>query len=259
MRTFVLAAFFLLPAAGQDFLHPCFPLPTQELVQGELRRLVRDNFSSGAGLGNPMWAVLVNRDGVVCRVVYSGGNRNDQWPGSRLIAAQKANAANAFSLPRYALSTANLYSAVQPGGTLFGLKDSNPVNNAAAYEGEPEKFGTADDPIVGKRIGGINVFGGGLALFNPSGTLIGGIGLSGDTSCMDHILAWRLRFALNLDNVPAGPAGTAKDNILHDLPLNPNGLGISPSGFGHPVCSDILTQTARELPNTHPLSPLPPQ
>ena len=45
-----------------------------------------------------MWATVVNRDGVVCAVVFSGTNRGAQWPGSRVISAQKANTANAFSL-----------------------------------------------------------------------------------------------------------------------------------------------------------------
>src|SRR5206468_971900 len=81
-----------------------------------------------SGLNNQMWATLVNRDGVVCAVAFSGVNRGAQWPGSRVISAQKANTANAFSLDAssnsngsgqpggLALSTANLYSAVQPGG-----------------------------------------------------------------------------------------------------------------------------------------------
>jgi len=40
-----------------------------------------------------MWATLVNRDGVVCAVAFSGVNRGAQWPGSRAISAQKANTA----------------------------------------------------------------------------------------------------------------------------------------------------------------------
>ncbi len=83
--------------------------------------------AEGSGLNLNMWATLVNRDGVVCAVAFSGANRNSQWTGSRAISAQKANTANAFSLNTLALSTANLYSAVQPGGSLFGLQESNPV------------------------------------------------------------------------------------------------------------------------------------
>jgi len=65
---------------------------------------------------------------VVCAVAFTGFDRGDQWPGSRVISAQKANTANAFSLPGLALSTAKLYSAVQPGGSLYGLQHSNPVD-----------------------------------------------------------------------------------------------------------------------------------
>jgi hypothetical protein len=54
--------------------------------------------------------------------------------GSRVISAQKANTANAFSLPGLALSTANLYSAVQPGGSLRA-QESNPVDTQVAYGG----------------------------------------------------------------------------------------------------------------------------
>ena len=75
-----------------------------------------------------MWGTVVNRDGVVCAVAFTGNNRGDQWPGSRVISAQKANTANAFSLPALALSTANLFTATQPGGSLFGLQASNPVD-----------------------------------------------------------------------------------------------------------------------------------
>ena len=83
-----------------------------------------------------------------------------------MISAQKANTANAFSLPGLALSTANLYTAVQPGGSLFGLQESNPVDTGVAYGGNPANIGQANDPMVGERIGGVNVFGGGLALYN---------------------------------------------------------------------------------------------
>src|SRR5258708_6937701 len=45
-----------------------------------------------SGLNNQMWATLVDRDGVVCAVAFSGVNRGAQWPGSRVISAQKATA-----------------------------------------------------------------------------------------------------------------------------------------------------------------------
>jgi hypothetical protein len=75
-----------------------------------------------------LWATILDRNGLVVDVVFSGVLRGDQWPGSRVISAQKANTANAFSLEGFALSTANLYAPVQPGGSLFGLQESNPVD-----------------------------------------------------------------------------------------------------------------------------------
>jgi uncharacterized protein GlcG (DUF336 family) len=163
---------------------------------------------ANGGFNLEMWASVVNRDGVVCAVAFTGGNRGDQWPGSRVISAQKANTANAFSLPGLALSTANIYSAVQPGGSLFGLQASNPVDTNVAYGGNPANYGRTNDPMVGGRIGGVNVFGGGLALYNSDGRLVGAIGVSGDSSCADHNIAWRARHTLLLDYVPGGVSAT---------------------------------------------------
>ena len=39
--------------------------------------------------------------------------------------------------------------------------------------GQPAPWGTAQDPLVGNRAGGINVFGGGLALYDQNGQLVG--------------------------------------------------------------------------------------
>src|SRR5215204_169383 len=97
----------------------CSGLPTHAQVQAALKAVVDVGGTNNSGFGLNMWATTVNRDGEVCAVAFSGNDRGDQWPGSRVISAQKANTANAFSLKGLSLSTANLYSAVQPGGTLF--------------------------------------------------------------------------------------------------------------------------------------------
>ena len=195
------------------------------------------------GFGLPMWGSIVDRSGIVCAVAFSGKTVDAQWPGSRVISAQKANTANAFSLAGLALSTANLYSAVQPGGSLFGLQESNPVDTAAAYSGNAEKFGSVSDPMVGKRIGGVNVFGGGLALYNSAGEIVGGLGVSGDSSCADHNIAWRTRATLKLDYVPAGVAADKTDQIIYDI-----AAGKSKSGFGHPVCAGTENTVVNSLP-----------
>src|ERR1035441_4721149 len=101
---------------------PCQGLPSYASLQSRLKTA---QSQSNGGFGLNIWATVVNRDGVVCAVAFTGNGRGDQWPGSRVISAQKANTANAFSLPTLALSTANLYTAVQPGGSLYGLQAGN--------------------------------------------------------------------------------------------------------------------------------------
>jgi uncharacterized protein GlcG (DUF336 family) len=226
-------------------------LPTQEQLLAALK--TAQDISNPNGCFNlNMWATVVDRSGIVRAVAFTGAKEGDQWPGSRVISAQKANTANAFSLPGLALSTANLYTATQPGGTLFGLQESNPVDPSVAYGGNADDYGTASDFMVGKRIGGINVFGGGLALYDSSGELIGAVGVSGDTSCADHNIAWKLRDALVLDFVPAGVNPVSgDDNIVYDI--QPDGSSVS--GWGHPECSDAATTVGEGLPTNFPLSP----
>jgi hypothetical protein len=73
----------------------CKGLPNFSALKGALDAATATETS---GLNNQMWGTIVDRDGVVCAVAFSGVNRGAQWPGSRVIAAQKANTANAFSL-----------------------------------------------------------------------------------------------------------------------------------------------------------------
>jgi uncharacterized protein GlcG (DUF336 family) len=228
----------------------CSELPSHSALRGALENA---RAQANGGFNLEMWGTIVDRDGIVCAVAFTGNRRGDQWPGSRVISAQKANTANAFSLPGLALSTANLYTAVQPGGSLFGLQESNPVNHDVAYRGNAADFGRSDDPMVGGRIGGVNVFGGGLALYNSDGKLLGGLGVSGDSSCADHNIAWRTRDNLHLDNVPAGVSGDSdrKDNIVYDITSQAGQMpGVSPSGWGHPHCGNAALESdiAKHLP-----------
>jgi uncharacterized protein GlcG (DUF336 family) len=214
--------------------------------------VVKQGQEANTGMGNQEWATVVNRDGVVCAVVFSGPDRGAQWPGSRLISAEKASSANALSAPNYALSTANLYFPTQPGQSLYGLVTSAPPNPAAAFAGPPEAYGQANDPLVGKATGGMVVFGGGLALYDKQGKLVGGLGVSGDTACADHVVAWKVRHALALDAVPVGPALNATDNMILDIDN-----GKSASGFGHPSCKGGKPSEAviAKLPETFPPGP----
>ena len=243
----------------------CNSLPNWGQLKSALSSSITASSGANGGLGFNMWGVIVDNSGIVCAVAFSGGNFTYQWLASRVIAAQKANTANSLSLSQgvtpgasavgsagLALSTANLFSAVQPGGSLYGLQHSNPVDTDVAYGEGPgnsppanaSSFGTTSDPMVGQRIGGVNVFGGGLGLYK-GGVRVGGLGVSGDQSCTDHMVAWRTRHTLNLDQLRGvtGPAAlfandpTHPDNIIFDITPNPNGgTGISASGFGHATC-----------------------
>ncbi len=220
-------------------------LPSHAALKAALIAATGNPPAGNGGFNLQMWATVVDRTGAVCNVAFSGPSLGDQWPGSRVISAQKANTANAFSLPGLALSTANLYTAVQPGGSLFGLQESNPVDVEVAYKGPASKWGSSSEPMRGGRIGGVNVFGGGVALYNTSGKLIGAVGVSGDSSCADHNVAWKLRHALNLDSVPGGISATGDDNINYD-PTN---------GFAHPECAAASTAVGTGLPVSHPIGP----
>lgn len=190
-----------LTIASQNAFATCSDISRDQLVAAvnQVRATKKDTTK---GLRNHMWVTMVDQTGMVCYVVNTAGEgqRSSQtWGLSRVISAQKANTSNGLSLsaPKQPWSSAMVYAAAQPGGFLYGVQHSNPVDASEAYLGSPAAYGTAFDPLIGKRIGGINVFGGGLGLYKPAGNVkIGAIGASGDTSCTDHAFAWQVRLAL---------------------------------------------------------------
>ncbi len=73
--------------------------------------------------------------------------------------------------------------------------------------------------------------------------LVGAVGVSGDTSCADHNIAWRTRANLGLDflatnGASGGAGGSRPDNIIYDITTAPGlQIGTSAGGFGHPACA----------------------
>lgn len=268
-RIVMAGAVACLFSTGASAANSACPNVSLGQLQGALRLAIAQT-GGKLGLGLNMWATVVAPDGRVCLVANSSGDAiQGQWLASRAISAQKAFTAATLSLGatpnsgsrtglasgKLALSTANLYSAVNPGGSLYGLQHSNPVAGAEAYgdrtgaggayagPANTATYGTASDPMIGIVIGGVNIFGGGLALYAPDAGKVGGLGVSGDTSCADHLIAWRTRAILGLDALGGlgigGVSGDPKrpDNIVFDIAANPyGGTGKSASGWGHPDC-----------------------
>ena len=106
-------------------------------VQSQLASVVNLPDKNGGLFGpNRMWSAVVDRKGILCSVTVTG----DAWPGSRAIAIAKATTANGFSNDALALSTANLYSPTQPGGSLYGLNDFKPVQSTVSATGHRHRL-----------------------------------------------------------------------------------------------------------------------
>jgi hypothetical protein len=88
-------------------------------------------------------------------------------------------------------------------GRLGGRQD-----RGAAYKGPCIHYGTQNDAVAGLKTGGVNVCGGGLALYDSEHHIAGAAGAGGGTACADHNIAWRTRHHLNLSIIrePPSPA-----------------------------------------------------
>jgi uncharacterized protein GlcG (DUF336 family) len=240
-----IAAGLALTLGGQAYAQQKAQCPVDhDKLSQVLKQSVKASGGADEG-GLPVneWAAVVTRDGVVCAVAFSGTKPTDQWLGSRAIAVEKANTVNAFGLDAFAISTANLWAPSQPGGSLYGAANSNPPVAQDLYAGPPDKWGSDADPLIGKVVGGVIAFGGGLPLYDQNKHIVGGLGASGNTSCADHNIAWRMRQALKLDNVPNGPSPDHNDEIVYDIAQD----GKSQSGWGHPTCGFNAPQIAEQL------------
>jgi len=227
MRSTVLVSLFagtMLTAGSALADSDCAGLPSAATLQRLLAAAPASGGDAG-GLfhGTRMWGAVVNRKGELCAFATSTADPTQVWPGSQAIAKAKAYTANAFSLDILPLSTARLYTFVQPGHSLFGLNQSNPFS--AKFLAPPSGQGGGNNAIAG----GIITFGGGVPLYDASGKIIGGLGISGDTACTDHEIAKRVR-TLAILNPPGGPAS---DDITYS-----SADGASP--FTHPLCPNTF-------------------
>jgi uncharacterized protein GlcG (DUF336 family) len=238
--TIVICGMLVTPAFaddGQGGSPNCGGLPSSADLRQLLKQAAQtDTPIGGLFEGTRMWGAVVNRNGEFCAANTSTGDRTQVWPGSQAIAKSKAYTANAFSLDSLALSTAMLYTFTQPGHSLWSLGQSNPFSpDALAAPGA--QGGAGKNQIAG----GMIFFGGGVPLYK-SGKIVGGLGISGDTSCTDHEIAKRVRTAAGLD--PSG--GPLADDISYS---SVDGA----SAFTHPLCLNTFrngTFIGNELPAT---------
>jgi uncharacterized protein GlcG (DUF336 family) len=197
----------------------CSGLPTAAELKTNLGDAPGHGGTAG-GLfnGTRMWVAVVNRDGKLCAVANSQSDPTQVWPGSQSIAKAKAYTANAFSLDSLPLSTALLYTFTQPGHSLWSLGFANPFDPQALAPTGTQ--GGGDNQITG----GMIFFGGGVPIYK-NGKIIGGLGVSGDTSCTDHEIAKRVRDLAGLNP----PSGATADDITYS---SADGASV----FTHPLC-----------------------
>ena len=224
-----------VPTSSPPRSQGCSDAPTAADLRRFLKAAPAQNGDAG-GLnhGKAVWGAVVDRDGQLCALAVSTEDLAATWPGSRGIAIAKAWTANAFSTDTAPMSTARLYTLSQPGHSLWSAANGNPFN--------PQCAGAADDTTtgIGQVCGGTIAFGGGLALYKGQ-TRVGGLGVSGDTSCADHEIAKRVRAAAGL-----APNGLPSDEIVY-------AAADGPSPFAHPLCPNTY-RDGRKIGDESPAS-----
>jgi uncharacterized protein GlcG (DUF336 family) len=219
-RAFVVAVLTVLPTTvlANPGNSNCQGLPSNSQLKTYLNMAFAQGNAGGLFQGERMWGAVVNRDGEVCAYATSTADPTQVWPGSQAIAKAKAYTANAFSLDSLALSTARLYTFTQPGHSLWSLAYANPF--------DPTLLAPPSGNSGGKNqiAGGMIFFGGGVPIYS-GGKIIGGLGVSGDTSCADHEIAKRVRDLAGLNP----PGGALVDDIQYS---SADGASV----FTHPLC-----------------------
>jgi len=229
---------------------PCPGLPTAEELKAVLMQVVPGGFQANGGVGAPVWLTLVDSSGKVCAVVHSEV-LTDPYQVTTVLAvahrpysAQKAGMANGFSRAGIGVSTAQLnYSArtsFPSGNELSSGLDALINARIDAFGGDPLTWGTENDPYIGKQLGVNGAVPGGLPLFDASRTKVGGVGVSGDFRCTDHVIAWKVRELLRdgaytFANIPFGLSQGFTGQDQMELDVDPR-TGISAGSYGYGDC-----------------------
>jgi uncharacterized protein GlcG (DUF336 family) len=199
----------------------CKDLPSADDLKKWLRAAPGvEGEAGGLFSGQMEWATIVNRQGEICATAVATDDPASAWPGSQAVSKAKAYTANAYSTDGNPLSTARLYTLTQAGHSLWGVAEPNPFR--AECLAAPNDMQTT----IGKICGGSIAFGGGVPLYKGK-TRVGGLGVSGDTACVDHEIAKRIRHLAQLDP----EKGEFADDIVYTK-------ADGPSPFAHPLCAN---------------------
>ena len=178
------------------------PVVTADQLKTALDPAVGNPAAGNGGLNLNMWATVVDRSGIVVAVVFTGAEGGDQWPGSRIISAQKANTANNVQPRRPgALDRQPLFRGpagrqpVRAAGSQPGRHGRRLRRNATDSAPPRSMVGQAHrrDQRLRRR----------LRAVRRATALVGGMGVSGDTSCADHAIGWKVRFPSTSTTCPA--------------------------------------------------------
>src|SRR4051794_38175215 len=90
-RMIMAAAAFLTAGVASAQSDGCANLPDQAQLR---RALIAARTAENSGLNAQQWATIVDRDGVVCAVAFTGGDRSSQMQIGRVSSAMRANTAN---------------------------------------------------------------------------------------------------------------------------------------------------------------------
>ena len=125
------------------------PAQRHQITQSQAQMVIDAAVKEAKKIGQPMNLAVVDFSGYL--VAFQ--RMDNAWPGSVDVSIKKAKTSSLF----YGFTTASLYNSTQPGGSLYGLEETN---------------------------GGLIVFGGGLPIYLKK-IMIGAFGVSGGSVDQD--------------------------------------------------------------------------
>ena len=90
---------------------------------------------ANGGFDLDMWGTIVNRDGVVCAVAFTGGTAGTSGPAAASSRPRRPTPRTPSACPASRSRRPTSTPPSQPGGSLYGLQHSNPVEHIRRLRG----------------------------------------------------------------------------------------------------------------------------